>query len=59
MEYILLNCKIFVFVKSTIIQPMAANFRLLINHLLNKPLTYLLAKWGGGFPIKLWQVGKI
>ena len=31
---ILLNCKIFVFVKSTVIQPMAANFRLLINHLL-------------------------
>ena len=36
---ILLNCKIFVFVKSTVIQPMAANFRLLINHL--HLLTYL------------------
>ena len=34
---ILLNCKIFVFVKSNVIQPIAANFRLLINHL----LTYL------------------
>ena len=34
---ILLNGKIFVFVKSTVIQPVAANFRLLINHLF-KPL---------------------
>ena len=41
---ILLNCKIFVFVKSTVIQPMAANFRLLINHLLYKQ-GKVLKKW--------------
>ena len=33
---ILLNRKIFVFVKSSVIQPMAAHFGLLINHLLTQ-----------------------